>query len=342
MRTAYASSLMVMAIMLAQPAAAQTAAETAPEPQPESSGPQLDEIIVTAQRRSTDLQDTSAAISAFGGDALAESRVLSFEDVATRATSLSFTALTPMDQEFNVRGITNTRLDSPTADQSIGIFFDDVYVGRSGLFNFDLFDVDRVEVIRGPQGVLLGRNVVGGAISVYSARPESTFGGHLTASYGNYNEKLINAHVTGPLSDTINGRFAFQVRNRDGFNYDIAHDVDLDNIDSIQMRGQVEYKPVGSDFTARFIADYTRDKANGFHSVVVDGPAAGSGPWSVARAQVAALRPEGLSIRESLPDWNTYKGDAYPSPQTLDREAFGLTLQMSGEIEGVGTLTGIT
>lgn len=342
MRTAYASSLTVLAIMLAQPVSAQTANEAGPDPQTENDGPRLDEIIVTAQRRSTDLQDTSAAISAFGGEALAESRVLSFEDVATRATSLSFTALTPMDQEFNVRGITNTRLDSPTADQSIGIFFDDVYVGRSGLFNFDLFDIDRVEVVRGPQGVLLGRNVVGGAISVYSARPESTFGGHLTASYGNYDEKLINAHVTGPLSETVNGRLAFQVRNRDGFNYDIAHDVDLDNIDSVQMRGQFTFKPVDSDFTARFIADYTRDKANGFHSVVVDGPAAGAGPWSTARARVAALRPGGLGIRESLPDWNTYKGDAYPSPQTLDREAFGLTLHMSDEIEGLGTLTGIS
>ena len=240
--------------------------------------------------------------------------MLSFEDVATRATSLSFTALTPMDQEFNVRGITNTRLDSPTADQSIGIFVDDVYVGRSGLFNFDLFDIDRVEVVRGPQGVLLGRNVVGGAISIYSATPKEVYGGHLTASYGNYNEKLVNGHITGPISDSVNGRFAFQVRQRDGFNEDVAHDVDLDNVDSVQMRGQLKWQPDGADYSARLIVDYTRDKANGFHSVVVDGPAAGAGPWSTARAQVNLLRPGGLSIRQSLPDWNTYKGDAGRQP----------------------------
>jgi iron complex outermembrane recepter protein len=346
MKIAYASSLLAIGAVLAQPATAQTAdapAPPTPDPQSEQNASvQLGEIIVTAQRRSTDLQDTSAAISAFGAESLEKSRILSFEDVATRATSLSFTALTPMDQEFNVRGITNTRLDSPTADQSVGIFIDDVYVGRSGLFNFDLFDIERVEVIRGPQGVLLGRNVVGGAISVYSARPESTFGGHLTASYGNYDETLVNAHITGPISDTLSGRLAFQVRNRDGFNHDIAHDVDLDNVDSVQMRGQVEFKPADSDFTARFIADYTRDKGNGFHTVVLDGPRPGAGPWSQARAAVAALRPGGLGIRESLPDWNTYKGDPHPSPQTLDREAFGLTLNMSTEIENIGTLTGIT
>jgi iron complex outermembrane receptor protein len=336
---------MALGMALAMPAAAQTTDTQAPapsDPAAERNVTQLEEITVTAQRRTTDLQDTSAAISAFGGKQLEQDRVLSFEDVATRATSLSFTALTPMDQEFNVRGITNTRLDSPTADQSIGIFVDDVYVGRSGLFNFDLFDIDRVEVVRGPQGVLLGRNVVGGAISIYSATPKQTFGGHLTASYGNYNEKLVNGHITGPISESLTGRFAFQVRQRDGFNEDIAHDVDLDNVDSVQMRGQLQWRPDGADYSARLIVDYTRDKANGFHSVVVDGPAAGSGPWSAARAQVAALRPGGLSVRQSLPDWNTYKGDAYASPQKLDRKAYGITLNLEKELGDVATLTSIT
>lgn len=360
MKAVYATSLMALAVALSQPADAQTAgtatapagdpveaaqtATTAPAPAPvaeEATGPQVNDIIVTAQRRSTRLQDTSAAISAFGGASLEEDRVLSFEDLAGQATSLSFTALSPLDQEFNVRGITNTRLDSPTADQSVGIFIDDVYVGRSGLFNFDLYDIDRVEVIRGPQGVLLGRNVVGGAVSIYSAAPKSVFGGSMTAGYGNYNEKLVKGHLTGPLSQGLNGRFAFQVRQRDGFNHDIAHDVDLDNVDSVQMRGQVEYRPDGSTFSARLIGDYTRDKGNGFHSVVVDGPAAGAGPWSTARARVAALRG-GLSVRESLPDWNTYKGDAYPSPQALSRKAWGLTLNLQQEFEGFATLTSIT
>ena len=343
-----ASSILAVAAVLSAPAVAQTAdtqvpGSTDPSPPARAGGsPQLEDIIVTAQRRSTDLQDTSAAISAFGGASLEEDRVLSFEDLAGRATSLSFTALTPLDQEFNVRGITNTRLDSPTADQSIGIFFDDVYVGRSGLFNFDLYDIDRVEVIRGPQGVLLGRNVVGGAISIYSAAPKATYGGSVTASYGNYNEKLVKGHITGPLAPGLTGRFAFQVRERDGYNHDIAHDVDLDNVDSIQMRGQLQYKPDGQDWSARLVVDYTRDKLNGFHSVVLDGPAAGSGPWSAARARVAALRPGGLSVRESLPDWNTYKGDAYPTPQQLQRRAYGITLNLDADLGAVGTATSIT
>lgn len=346
MRILLNCAVSAIALVASSSALAQTAEPASPpaataSAEPSRDGPQLDEIVVTAQRRSTDLQDTAAAISAFGGAQLEKDRVLSFEDLASRATSLSFTALSPLDQEFNVRGITNTRLDSPTADQSIGIFFDDVYVGRSGLFNFDLYDIDRVEVIRGPQGVLLGRNVVGGAISIYSALPKAEYGGSLTASYGNYDEKLVRGHVTGAIADGLNGRFSFQVRNRDGFNRDIAHNVDLDNVDSVQMRGQLQYEPVGSDFSARLIADYTKDKSNGFHTVVVDGPGAGAGPWSQARARVAAIRGS-LSPRESLPDWNTYKGDVAPTPQELDRRAYGITLQLEKGLGALGTLTSIT
>ncbi len=337
---ALATSLMaVPALAQDSSAATNEAAEEQTEAQENSGG--LATIVVTAQRREASVQDTSAAISAFSAESLEESRVMSFEDLASQATSMSFTALSPLDQEFNIRGITNTRLDSPSADQSVGIFVDDVYVGRSGLFNFDMYDIDRVEVVRGPQGVLLGKNVVGGAISIYSARPERNYGGSLTASYGNYNEKLVRGHVTGPISDSVAARLAFQVRNRDGFNYDIAHDVDLDNVDSVQMRGQLAFNPVGSPFSAVFIADYTNDKSNGFHSVVFDGPAAGSGPWSAARKLVAAMRPEGLSDRESLPDFQTYKGDVSPTPQQLQREAYGLTLNMSYDMD-FATLTSIT
>lgn len=337
---AIATSLAMAAPAFAQSAGAQDA-EASGDQAAQDDNDGLATIVVTAQRRESTVQDTSAAISAFSAESLEEGRVLSFEDLAGSATSLSFTALSPLDQEFNIRGITNTRLDSPSADQSVGIFVDDVYVGRSGLFNFDLFDVGRVEVVRGPQGVLLGKNVVGGAISIYSARPEFIYNGSLTASYGNFDEKLVKGHITGPISDTLAARLAFQVRNRDGFNQDIAHDVDLDNVDSVQLRGQLLFEPADSDFSAVLIADYTNDDSNGFHSVVFDGPGAGSGPWSAARALVAALRPGGLSPRESLPDWQTYKGDVDATPQQLHLEAFGLSLNMSYDFD-FATLTSIT
>ncbi|WP_416908079.1 MAG: TonB-dependent receptor [Polymorphobacter sp.] len=329
------SALALAVAAAAMPAQAQEVADAA-------SGPQLGEILVTAQRREASVQDTSLAVSAFGQELIDQARVLSFEELATRVTSLSFTALSPLDQEFNIRGITNTRLDSPSADQSIGIFTDDVYVGRSGLFNFDMYDIERVEVIRGPQGVLLGRNVVGGAISIISAAPTFETGGAFNVSYGNYNEVLARGHVTGGLTDTLATRFSFQIRNRDGFNEDIQNNIDLDNVESIQFRSQLLFQPQQSDFSARLIFDYTNDKSNGFHSVAIDGPAPGAGPWSTARAAIGAIRGRPLDIREGLPTWPTYEGDANPSPQRLRREAWGLNLRLEKGLGDIATLTSIT
>ncbi len=335
-RVSYGTLMVALASMAfsAQYANAQEAAT-------EAKAMELDSIIVTAQRRSTSVQDTSAAISAFSGANLEDERILSFEDLASSATSLSFTALSPLDQEFNIRGITNTRLDSPSADQSIGIFADDVYVGRSGLFNFDLYDIGRVEVVRGPQGVLLGRNVVGGAISIYSAEPEFDASGAVSVSYGNYNEILTNGHVTGPISDTIAGRLSFQLRKRDGFNRDIMHEVDLDDVDSSQLRGQLLYMPDNSQFSAKLLVDYTKDTSNGFHTVAINDPSPAQGGWSQAREQVGIARGRPLDVRESLPEWPRYKGDAQESPQKLNREAYGITLKMENEFD-FATLTSIT
>jgi len=325
----------------AAPAWSQTQEQQGQAAQDEDYSP-LGQIVVTAQRRDTDLQTTSAAITAFSGEMLENERILSFEDLAGRSTSLSFTALSPLDQEFNIRGITNTRLDSPSADQSIGIFVDEVYVGRSGLFNFDLYDISGVEVVRGPQGVLLGRNVVGGAISIITAEPEQTPSGSFTFSYGNYDEVLARGYVTGGLTDNLSARLSFQSRTRDGFNTDILHDRELDDVQSIQLRGQLLYED-GNDFTARLIVDYTNDEVNGTHSVAINGPdPLTQGPWSAAREAVGVVLGRPLRLRESLPEHPRYAGDANETPQGLDREAWGVTLQLSKDFEDFATLQSIT
>lgn len=319
------------AALAASPALAQTG-EAADE------APQLDTVVVTSQRRETGVQDTSAAVTALSGESLEKDRVLSFEDVASRATSLSFTALSPLDQEFNIRGITNTRLDSPSADQSVGIFVDEVYIGRSGLFNFDMYDIARVEVIRGPQGVLLGRNVVGGAVSIITAEPENEFGGNVSASYGNYDDWSVRGHVTGPITPELSGRFSFYKRRHAGYAQDILHNRDLEDLDSFQMRGQLKWEPSEIDLTARLIFDYTDDESNGFLSVAIDGPGPGQGPWSAAREAIGAARGAPLDIREGLPEHPRYKGDTEDTPQQVTREAWGLTLHLDKGIGEIATL----
>jgi len=197
-------------------------------------------------------------------------------------------------------------------------------------------------VIRGPQGLLLGRNVVGGAISIITAQPEQTPGGSFAFSYGNFDEVLARGHVTGGLTDNLSARLSFQSRNRDGYNRDILHGRDLADIQSIQLRKQLLYEGA-NNFTARLIVDYTNDQSNGFHSVAINAPdSTTQGPWSAAREAVSAARPDPLGIRESLPEHPRYAGDANESPQQLDREAWGLTLHLSKGFEGFATLESVT
>ena len=331
--------LTAASVFSAAPAVMAQEAETGNPDDPQVG--RIESIVVTAQRREASLQDASLAISAFDGDTLAEDRIMSLEDVSNRVTSLSFTAISPLDTEFNIRGITNTRLDSPSADQSIGIFVDDIYAGRSGLFNFDLFDIERIEIVRGPQGVLMGRNVVGGAVSVITASPDFDPSASLSMSYGNYSEVVARGHVTGALTDTLAGRLSMQSRTHSGYNYDLLHNRELDDLRSFQARGQLLWAPEGSRWEARLIADYTHDESNGGHQVAIDGPDAGQGPWSAAREAVGALRGHPLGLRESLPQHPLFVGDSTETPQGLDREAFGLTLHIDREVGNFATFSAI-
>src|ERR1044072_177777 len=162
----------------------------------------LETVTVTAQRRETDLQTTPVAISAYGGEALTENKIFSVSDLANNVPAFALTALTPLDAELNIRGITNTRLDSPTADPSVGTFVDGVYMGRTGDLHFHFYDLERIEGIPGPRGVLLGQNAGGGAPSPSTARPTFDNAANVLMSYGNYNSMLLSGFVNGGLNDS--------------------------------------------------------------------------------------------------------------------------------------------
>jgi iron complex outermembrane receptor protein len=283
----------------------------------------IEEIVVTAQKRAVGLQDAAVSVSALTGETLEKDRVLDVEDLANSVSGFSITALSPFDQELNIRGITNTRLDAPTAAPSVGIFLDEVYVGRTGLLNTDFFDLERVEVIRGPQGVLLGRNVIGGALSVITARPEFEPGADLRLSAGNLDSRLASGHVTGPFSDNLAGRLSVQARRRDGYADDRFSDRELHDLDSVQVRGQLLYRNESNDLEVRLIADYTDDESNGVCPVGLDdGPGApGPKPWSTARSLIG-----GLDKRECFPETAQYAGVEGDTVQNVEREAWGLTL----------------
>lgn len=304
----------------------------------------LEEVIVTATRRERGLQDAPIAVTALTGDTLRAGNVLSYADLARSAASVTFTEGSPLDQEINIRGVVSVRLDSPTSDPSIGVFVDNVYVGRTGQLNTDFYDIERVEIIRGPQGVLLGKGVVGGALSIITAAPEREWGGEVSAAYGEFNDRRLFGHVTGPLSDALSGRFSFQAQERDGYFRDILNNRDLENKSSTQLRGQLLYEPAEQDLSARLVIEYAQDDNNGIHRIGEDinPDFAGLKSFSKGRAVVAEARG-GLKRTESLSTHPTFVGDTEPTSQFLDRENWALSLNIEkglGEYLNLVSVTG--
>ncbi|HJO66614.1 MAG TPA: TonB-dependent receptor plug domain-containing protein, partial [Sphingomonas sanguinis] len=170
----------------AKPTAAAAADPATPAADPADGG-QLKEIVVTATKRETSLQKTPIAISVLDPTVLKDRHVQSLLDLADGSVPSLRVATFEARQSaltVGIRGIVPFDQNQTARDTGVGVYFDGVYVGRSQGLNAALFDIERVEVLRGPQGTLFGRNTEGGALSIVTAKPTGKFGGSLTAGFG--------------------------------------------------------------------------------------------------------------------------------------------------------------
>ncbi len=333
-----ASTVMTFAALgVASPALAQTKPATTDDSN-------LETIIVTAQKRVENVQDAPLAISAVSGATLEKDRVVSINDLAQTMTGISFTSNSPQANEINIRGVVNTRLTGPTADQSVSTFVDDVYAGRSGVLNTAFYDVARIEVVRGPQGVLLGKNVAGGAVNVISNPPTQENSGAATLTIGNYDLRQFSGFVNGRIADGLSGRISFQAIKHSGYARDLLHNVDVENLDSTQGRLQLGYEPEGSGFKGLFIADFSQTSDNGVNRVGIQSPtiATGATIWSGTRSLISARLGRPLGPRESYAVWPQFAGEAAPSPQSATRDNYSLILKLSQDLGDKILLSSIT
>jgi hypothetical protein len=284
------------------------------------------------------------SITAVTGANLAKDRVLSLEDLGHNMTGISFTANSPQSNEINIRGVVNTRLSSPTSDQSVSTFVDDVYVGRSGNLNSAFYDIQRIEVVRGPQGVLLGKNVAGGAVNIISNAPSFERSGKFTVSLGNYDLRQTQGYFTGALTDEVAARVSFQTIHHGGYARDILHNVDIENLDSVQGRIQLAYQPQNSDLRASLNVDYSKDSNDGVNRVGLKSTTlpAGLTPWSSTRSLIEAKLGRKLSIRESFPIWPQFKGDASPTPQRAEHKTYDVIGKIEKDVAENIRLSSIT
>ncbi len=224
----------------------------------ESANDIIEEMVVTATKREESIQDVPIAVSAFSGEDLAARGVQDIYGLQEVSPSIAVYSSnsTSNGGTLRIRGVGTTG-NNPGLEAAVGTFIDGIYRSRAGLAFTDLTDIDRIEILRGPQGTLFGKNTVAGAVNIITRKPEFENSASLTVGMGNLDSQEYGFIGNAVLSeDVLAGRIAYSYRKRDGFYQDIDSDDAWDNRDRHNLRGQLLWTP-NDRVEVRFIGDYT-------------------------------------------------------------------------------------
>ena len=218
-------------------------------------------IVVTAQGREQRLQDVPIAVSAVNAESLQNSGANDIRQLNQLAPSLLVSSTgNEANGSARIRGI-GTVGDNPGLESSVAVFVDGVYRSRTGSGLNELGPVDRIEVLRGPQGTLFGRNASAGLLNIVTEAPEFDLTGYAAATYGNFDYYRLEGGVNFPVGDTLAARVDGVYQNRDGFYNDVTNNTDVNDRDRYLVRGQLFFEP-NADLSFRLIGDYSnKDEA---------------------------------------------------------------------------------
>jgi outer membrane receptor protein involved in Fe transport len=246
---------------------------------------QLEEVVVTATKREQTLQDVPVAVTVTSADTIEKAAIRDIADLSSVVPSLRIGQLqTSTNTNFIIRGFGNGA-NNPGIEPSVGVFVDGVYRSRSAGSIGDLVDVQRVEVLRGPQSTLFGQNASAGVISVVTKKPEFEWGGMVEATVGNLSERIIKGKVTGPISDTLAFSVAGSKNTRDGYFQNLTNGKMVNDRDRWDLRAQLLWNAT-ENTSVRLIADKSEidelccgvaNLLNGPTGGLVQSPAFGNG-----------------------------------------------------------------
>jgi iron complex outermembrane receptor protein len=274
---------------------------------------QIDDIIVTAQKRSQTLQEVPISVTALSAETIEKARIIDLESVATRTPNFVIGHDGPTTPELTIRGIGSTDREAGS-DRSVVVFEDEVYIGRTGASTFDLFDLERVEVLRGPQGSLFGRNVVGGAVHIIRAKPDSDPLVRFQATVGDRHLLEARAVVNGPLAEGLDGRLSISSRRQDGYYFNRVIGRRSNDAEGTSLRGQLRWRP--NEATDIILAvEGGSDSVDGLASTVTQG--------AVSDANFAAA----LAPYSYTPSSDPYVTDNRQFG-SLDRENYAASLRI--------------
>ncbi len=296
---------------------------------------ELAELIITARRRVETAQNVPIPISVVGGAQVEETGAFNVNRLKELVPSVQLYTSNPRNTTLNIRGLGSTfGLTNDGIDPGVGFYVDGVYYARPAATTLDFIDIERIEVLRGPQGTLFGKNTTSGAFNIITRAPKFTSGATFEVSYGNYGFIQAKASVTGALTKKLAGRLSFSGTQRDGVLKNVVTQQSVNDLNNIGLRGQLLYTP-SDKVNVRFIADFSDQKPNGYAQVV-------AGVVQTKRAGYRQFDSIIADLNYKLPSRNPFDrlidhNTAWRSGNQLG----GVTVNVDAKV-GRGTLTSTT
>jgi iron complex outermembrane receptor protein len=295
----------------------------------------LSEIVVTARRRSETVQEIPIPISVIGGDLVEDAGAFNVNRVKELVPTVQLYSSNPRNTTLNVRGLGSTfGLTNDGIDPGVGFYVDGVYYARPAATTMDFIEIEQVEVLRGPQGTLFGKNTTAGAFNITTKGPSFTPGGNFEVSYGNYGFIQAKASITGPLGKKFAARVSFSGTQRDGVLYNVATQKSVNDLNNLGFRAQLLFSP-SENLKVTLTADDSRQHPNGYAQVV-------AGVVPTLRAEYRQFEQIIADLNYDLPSRNPFDRKIdHDTPWNSGNELGGVSLNIDAKV-GPGTLTSTT
>jgi iron complex outermembrane recepter protein len=292
-------------------------------------------IVVTARRRGEEAQDVPIAVSVVGGEHIDNTGSFNVGRLQQLTPTLQFYSSNPRNTAVNIRGIgVPFGLTNDGIEQGVGIYVDDVYYSRVASATFDFLDVAQIEVLRGPQGTLYGKNTTAGAINITTRQPTFDLQGRAEISVGNLGFKQAKAAIGGPLSETIAARLALSATNRRGTIFNVASGQYINEQDNLGLRAQVLWE-AAENFDITLAGDFSRQEPECCGALFVR---TGVTQRPLARQYAALAAAQNYAVPSTNPFDRLTDLDA---SLNAGNELGGVALKANWKI-GPGTLTSVT
>jgi iron complex outermembrane recepter protein len=296
---------------------------------------QTDTVVITSRRRKEVLQEVPIPITVIGGKQVEDAGAFNVNRVKELIPSVQLYTSNPRNTGVNIRGLGSPfGLTNDGLDPGVGIYVDGVYYARPAAATFDFIDVNQIEVLRGPQGTLYGKNTTAGAISITSRKPSFTQGGTFEVSYGNFGYVQAKTSITGPISKRLAGRFSFSGTQRDGLVENVRTLKRTNDINNLGFRGQLLYK-VSDKTSVTLSGDNSRQRPDGYAQVIAGVAPTKRPGYRQFDSIIAALNYQ-------LPSRNAFDRKIdHDVPWNSNTDLGGVSLNVDSKI-GQGTLTSTT